>query len=704
MGTRVECPSCNKVMIVRDGGEMPQFCPRCGRGMGQGAADQGESAPERVGCPECGRVLDASRRTAGTEVACPCGTQLRIPARGPAKENAQKKAILANSRYEVLATDGERYAPVASGVLERWAIERRLLPEDQVRRIDPDGSSGPLLRASEHPDLAGLFDQVPSREEVPGTPDYKAGAWLRRIVFGSLGVAAAVVVRRAVQQATSSAGGATPQAAQQPTPVIPDASAAGDALPTLSEAPVEELPTTVDERIQDLSELPDVSATTATDTTVTPDQTASDGAEVAESVEGEAATSQQPAEATPASETDLSGPPAHASGPPPSPEESAASLSSRTGDGQPVDSLSRASEPPLRPPPRSAPPDSGLPDTPTARADTGHPLHIDSQDLEPPEIPGAQQSTEETLRFSEEELDQARTEAEQMAQNARQTPRSGARSEVPPRHVPGQTYQADEDGFNVGRREPPPVRRPQPNVSGPGTAGTGLAGSGAASAGGGLSALAKLLKLLLIAIFIGGTGTAGFYAVRHFGLLGSIMGDSPSAVVRQYYQRLEQGRDVSSLLSTESNKMFSELFGDDEDLVAGLRAKARADAKYYRWHINSERIDGDRAWVMVVTETDDPIGAYLGSMREELDVKNAYNRRQGNDSLIRLNEAYYEQKKRELQTPMARQMAEQLRRMEMPVLCVREGGRWKVAPAEQMDAAFENLDKMFEKMFEKSGK
>ena len=216
MGTRVECPSCNKVMIVRDGGEMPQFCPRCGRGMGQGAADQGESAPERVGCPECGRVLDASRRTAGTEVACPCGTQLRIPARGPAKENAQKKAILANSRYEVLATDGERYAPVASGVLERWAIERRLLPEDQVRRIDPDGSSGPLLRASEHPDLAGLFDQVPSREEVPGTPEYKVGRWLRRTALSSLGVAAAVVVRRA----TSSVGGATLQATQQPTPAL----------------------------------------------------------------------------------------------------------------------------------------------------------------------------------------------------------------------------------------------------------------------------------------------------------------------------------------------------------------------------------------------------------------------------------------------------------------------------------------------------
>jgi hypothetical protein len=69
-------------------------------------------------------------------------------------------------------------------------------------------------------------------------------------------------------------GRATSRATQQPTPVIPDAPAVSDTVPTLPEAPADELPALVDQRIQDLSELPDVSASAPVEAADIPEQIA----------------------------------------------------------------------------------------------------------------------------------------------------------------------------------------------------------------------------------------------------------------------------------------------------------------------------------------------------------------------------------------------------------------------------------------------
>jgi hypothetical protein len=350
---------------------------------------------------------------------------------------------------------------------------------------------------------------------------YKTGAWLRRIALGSLGVAAAVVVRQAIRQATSSAGRAASQTAQQPAPVIPDASGTGDALPTLPEAPADELPAPVDQRIQDLSGLPDVPATGPAETTASPEQTAgttdqgssthvpsdaepvspetttseqptSDGTEAGGPTEGEIAGGRQPMDATPTSETGLSGPPERMPGQPPTVEEPAPSVSARSGPDLPADCLSRATEPALEPQP-------------------------------------------------------------QIASGGRQTPEARIRSESPPRGPRGQTYQAGEDGFNVGRREQPPVR-PQPRTT---------AGQAARTTGWSLKAKVFTAMVVLtvggggaFVVYEGGFGPAGkkidYWVTKATFSHGSA---SPEDVCKMYVLASWSGdRGTASSLLSEGGK------------------------------------------------------------------------------------------------------------------------------------------------------
>jgi len=168
---------------------------------------------------------------------------------------------------------------------------------------------------------------------------------------------------------------------------------------------------------------------------------------------------------------------------------------------------------------------------------------------------------------------------------------------------------------------------------------------------------------------------------------------SPSSVVKEYYSCLGRGDNASSLLSTKSKEFYSSM-GDDLAIVQ--TAIARVDAKNCNWTVGSEKSEGDKAWVTVVVETDDPAKAYLERMEAEIKAKNAYNRKTGQTDLIAVNNAYLEEKKQQLATPIGKQLAEMMRRVEVAVLCLRENGTWKVAPIEQVDQVLENLNKMME--------
>ena len=309
--------------------------------------------------------------------------------------------------------------------------------------------------------------------------------------------------------------------------------------------------------------------------------------------------------------------------------------------------------------PHSGAPNAGEPEAAPGQP-TSEPLEFTPEDFQSPPAPGEPKPavTQEDIQESFEVHRQDRV-MEEVRRNA-------------------EPMRVDERDFDVQPKpEAPPPRMPVTATVAPAT---------------GLSAFAKLIKLLLIAIFTGAIGTAGFYTVRHFGLFG----DSPSAVVQKYYERLHAGGDVSDLLSTKSRELYSQMGFDDSDMRGWITAVSQVYAHQCTWRVTSEKIEGDRAWVLVTMETDDPVQTRLNALEAEIKMKNEYNRRQGNSGLIALNNAHLAKQKQMLSTPFGRRIAEAMRRTETPHLCVRDGGRWKVAPAEQMDAALSNVDKALE--------
>jgi len=211
---------------------------------------------------------------------------------------------------------------------------------------------------------------------------------------------------------------------------------------------------------------------------------------------------------------------------------------------------------------------------------------------------------------------------------------------------------------------------------------------------GSTAAAIKALKIVLLILFGCGIVASGYVLVDHF----LLTGDSPGAVVKRYYRAVEASQDVSGLLSAESRKLYEQVSGPHAE--NWVTAVARAYAKHSTWQVTSEQIDGDRAWVTVVFETDDPVKARIAALEAEIQIKNQYNRRTGDYDLIRSNNTYLELEKRKLAVPVYRRAAEALKRTEQRVFCVREGGRWKVAPTEQMDAVLEKVGEAVEEFLD----
>jgi hypothetical protein len=221
-------------------------------------------------------------------------------------------------------------------------------------------------------------------------------------------------------------------------------------------------------------------------------------------------------------------------------------------------------------------------------------------------------------------------------------------------------------------------------------------GTATVTAAAGASGAAGFFKALMLFIFLGAAGTAGFYAAREFGILDSVtmLGASPSAVVREYLERSEAGKDASSLLTADSKELFmpnldpetAKLRSQVQQMGRDVRAANKSKSK---WRIKSERIEGDKAWVIV--EMQNPMEEYLGNLESQIE----YNKAHGQHDAARINEQYLEEKKRQIAMLGGDAFKEGMRNMEQPFLCRREGGRWKVDLAGQMEAMFENLGKLF---------
>ena len=261
---------------------------------------------------------------------------------------------------------------------------------------------------------------------------------------------------------------------------------------------------------------------------------------------------------------------------------------------------------------------------------------------------------------------------------------------------------------------PHPPARPAPTARppvAPTTTGT------ATAAGGASSGLAAFFKALMLFLFLGAAGTAGFYAVKEYGLLDNItmLGASPSAVVREYLERTDEGRDASSLLTDASQEFYAgpgnsgpmarlkQMMGNDkegQEMAAGLqtlfndpefqkmqREVHASNKQKSKWSTKSEKIEGDKAWVLV--ETENPMAEYFG----DLEARIEYNKAHGQEDAARLNQEYLDQQKKRLGGD---KFAEGMHNFEQPVLCKFEGGRWKVDLTGQMDTMLQNLDKLFE--------
>jgi hypothetical protein len=291
-----------------------------------------------------------------------------------------------------------------------------------------------------------------------------------------------------------------------------------------------------------------------------------------------------------------------------------------------------------------------------------------------------------------------------------------------PRPTQGRSYHLTEKDFE---QQPPvrptpqpstPPRTPPPSVPVVPNAATIGAATKTATVG---SSWAVFFKALALFVCLGAAGTAGFIAVKEYGLLDGItmIGASPSAVVKEYIERSDAGNDVSSLLTEESKGFYArpgssgamaklkDLMGNNKEGQQMLsefqqmlntpefqkmqRAVQGATKKSGK-KIKSERIEGDKAWVLV--ETEDPMSEYFAKIEAQIE----YNRRHGQEEAARINEGYMEEKKRQIEQLGGQSFMEGMRNMEQPILCKREGGRWKVDLAGQMNTTLQNLEGMFQ--------
>ena len=256
-----------------------------------------------------------------------------------------------------------------------------------------------------------------------------------------------------------------------------------------------------------------------------------------------------------------------------------------------------------------------------------------------------------------------------------QAPRSPEPPRTPPRRPPATPRPAQPT---------PPIVTPAPT------------GTATVTAAAGASGVAGFFKALMLFVFLGAAGTAGFYAAREFGILDSVtmLGASPSAVVREYLERSEAGKDVSSLLTAESQEfLMPDLDPETDKLRREVQQMGRdvrsGNKNKSKWTIKSERIEGDKAWVIV--EMENPMAEYFGNIESQIE----YNKAHGQHDAARLNQQHLDEKKRQIAMLGGDAFKEGMRNMEQPFLCRREGGRWKVDLAGQMEAMFENLGKLF---------
>lgn len=172
-----------------------------------------------------------------------------------------------------------------------------------------------------------------------------------------------------------------------------------------------------------------------------------------------------------------------------------------------------------------------------------------------------------------------------------------------------------------------------------------------------------------------------------------------SSVVLTFLTRVARRGDVAELLTSESRSSLRDMLGgdiSDSPFAASLR-------QYSGWRVESERSEPNGAvWVTVKFQTDDPVKAALAAKEAEIAQKNAYNRAQGNEELIRLNEQYLAQQKQMLQSPEARQLVQALPLVDV-FLCLKEGGAWKVAFVEGRQKMMEKMLDGLEKAFEETG-
>ena len=236
------------------------------------------------------------------------------------------------------------------------------------------------------------------------------------------------------------------------------------------------------------------------------------------------------------------------------------------------------------------------------------------------------------------------------------------------------------------------------------------------------SGWATLFKALAVFLVLGVAGTSGLVALKNSGwhsgsqavdlaltkledtagiVVNTVTGHdpTPAEVVTEYLAKKEAGEDFSSLLTEESkrydgkpgdaaagplnqladdNKEMKEMASAVQEILNSPEFKktqqeaSKLNQNKTRWRIKGERIEGDTAWVSV--ELEDSLGGGLAQIEANIEL----NKRNGQEEAARLQEAYLAEKRKQLEALGGQSFINGMRNLELPFLCKREGGKWKV--------------------------